>query len=145
MRAVVQRVQKAQVFVDSRIVGRIERGLLVLLAVHKDDKEDSIARMGDKLIALRIFADQDRKMNLSVDEIGGSVLVVSQFTLYAETSKGSRPSFIGSAQKEKAIEYYDKLIEYIKQRGTKVESGEFAAMMEVELVNDGPVTIILDC
>lgn len=145
MRAVVQRVQKAQVFVDNRIVGRIERGLLVLLAVHKDDKEDSIARMGDKLIALRIFADQDRKMNLSVDEIGGSVLVVSQFTLYAETSKGSRPSFIGSAQKEKAIEYYDKLIEYIKQRGTKVESGEFAAMMEVELVNDGPVTIILDC
>ena len=144
MRAVIQRVKEASVKVDNEIVGKIGRGLLVLLAVHVDDTEDKIEKMATKIINLRIFRDKDDKMNLSVKDVGGEILVVSQFTLYGDTSKGNRPSFIESARPDKAIPYYEKFIEKIKSSGLKTATGKFGAMMDVSLINDGPVTIIID-
>ena len=160
MRAVIQRVKKARVKVDGKIVGEIGQGLLVLLAVHQDDKEEAIKKMAEKIINLRIFGDENDKMNLSVKDIDGEILVVSQFTLYGDCRKGNRPSFIESAKPEKAISMYEKFVKYIKGQGihsfksskagvkqfngVKVETGEFGAQMSVELVNDGPVTIIIN-
>ncbi|MDD5031750.1 MAG: D-aminoacyl-tRNA deacylase [Patescibacteria group bacterium] len=144
MRVVIQRVKEAEVKIDEKIVGEIGRGLLVLLAVYQDDTEDKIEKMAAKIINLRIFADKDDKMNLSVKDVKGEILVVSQFTLYGDTSKGNRPSFIESARPEKAVPYYEKFVEKIKTSGLKTETGKFGAMMEVGLVNDGPVTIIID-
>ena len=144
MRAVIQRVKNAEVKIDGKIVGKIGKGLLVLLAVHQDDTEDKIEKMATKIINLRIFADKDDKMNLSIKDVGGEILVVSQFTLYGDISKGNRPSFIESAKPDKAVPYYEKFVEKIKVSGLKTATGEFGAMMEVGLVNDGPVTIIID-
>jgi len=144
MRAVIQRVKEAEVKVDGKTIGKISKGLLVLLAIHQDDTEDKIEKMATKIINLRIFGDKDEKMNLSVKDVGGEISVVSQFTLYGDTSRGNRPSFIESARPEKAIPYYKKFVEKIKDSGPKTATGEFGAMMDVNLVNDGPVTIIID-
>jgi len=144
MRAVVQRVKKCRVKVQDKIVGEINQGLVVLLAVHEKDNEVITKKLADKIINLRIFSDNNNKMNLSVKDIKGELIVVSQFTLYADTKKGNRPSFIESAKPEKAIPLYEKFVLYIKESGLKVKTGEFGAMMDVELINDGPVTIILE-
>ncbi len=144
MRAVVQRAKHASVSVDGKIIGQISHGLLVLLAVHKDDEETAIAKMAEKIVNLRIFGDQDGKMNLSVKDVSGAILVVSQFTLYGDCRRGNRPSFIESAGPEKAIPMYEKFVEYIRSAGIGIETGEFGAHMEVDSVNDGPVTVILD-
>ena len=144
MRAVVQKVKKASVLVDSKITGQIESGLVVLLAVHKDDTEAAIKKMADKIFGLRIFEDEERKMNKSVFEIAGSILLVSQFTLYGDVKKGNRPSFIESAGPEKAQDFYNKLIDRLKEKHLKVETGIFRAKMELNLINNGPVTIIIN-
>ena len=144
MRAVIQRVKNAEVKIDGKIVGKIGKGLLVLLAVHQDDTEDKIEKMAAKIINLRIFADEEDKMNLSVKDVGGEILVVSQFTLYGDISKGNRPSFIESAKPDKAVPYYEKFVAKIKSSGLKTATGKFGAMMEVSLINDGPVTIVVE-
>ncbi len=144
MRVVLQRVKNASVSVDRKTVGQIGPGLLVLLAVHQDDREEIIAKMADKILNLRIFGDNDNKMNLSLKDIGGEILIVSQFTLYGNASKGNRPSFLESAKPEKAIPFYEKFVSYTKGQGVDTATGKFGAMMEVTLVNDGPVTLILD-
>ncbi|MFA4833490.1 MAG: D-aminoacyl-tRNA deacylase [Patescibacteria group bacterium] len=150
MRVVIQRVKSANVKIDNEIVGQIGQGLLVLLAVHVDDTEDKIEKMAAKIINLRIFSDpsassgQVDKMNLSVKDVGGEILVVSQFTLYGDISKGNRPSFIESARPDKAIPYYEKFVAKIKDSGLETATGKFGAMMDVSLINDGPVTVIID-
>ncbi len=144
MRAVIQRVKSASIKVENKIVGEIGSGLLVLLAIHEEDNDASINKLADKILKLRIFSDDNQKMNLSVKDVKGAILVVSQFTLYGNTSKGNRPSFIESAKPEKAIPMYEKFVEYIRGKGIKIATGEFGAMMDVGLINDGPVTVILD-
>jgi len=144
MRVVIQRVSRASVSIDNEIVGKINKGFLALFAVHVDDDEKMIEKMADKISKLRIFEDSDEKMNLSLIDVEGEILVVSQFTLYGDTKKGNRPSFIESARPEKAIPYYEKFIRELKNKNLKVETGKFGADMQVELVNDGPVTIIID-
>ena len=144
MKVVIQRVKKSSVKASDKIVGKIDKGMLVLFAVHKDDEIDKTRKMVEKILNFRIFEDGDGKMNKSVEDIGGEILVVSQFTLYGDTRKGNRPSFIGSARPEKAIPIYEKFIKELKESGLKIETGEFGAMMEVEIINDGPVTIIYE-
>jgi len=144
MRAVVQRVKKSCVRTRGKAIGEIGAGLLVFLAVHVDDTEDMIKKMADKIMNLRIFDDENGVMNKSIKDSGGEILVVSQFTLYGDTNKGNRPSYIKSARPDKAIPFYDNFVKYIKEQGIKTETGVFGAMMEVSLVNDGPVTIIID-
>jgi len=145
MRAVVQRVKRAEVRVEGSITGKIEKGILVLLGVGEDDENKDMEYMADKIMNLRIFEDDNDKMNLSVLDVGGNVLVVSQFTLYGDCRKGNRPSYSTAARPEKAKAYYDKFIEYISNKyGIKVESGVFQASMEVDFINDGPVTLMLD-
>jgi D-tyrosyl-tRNA(Tyr) deacylase len=144
MRAVVQRVTRAQVIVDGEVVGAISKGLLVLLAVARDDTEADADYLADKIAALRIFADANGKMNLSAAECGGAVLAVSQFTLYGDVRRGKRPSFDAAARPEHAIKLHERFIERIRAAGLSCETGRFQAMMQVELVNDGPVTILLD-
>ncbi|NLO99710.1 MAG: D-tyrosyl-tRNA(Tyr) deacylase [Clostridiaceae bacterium] len=145
MRAVVQRVKRAQVTVEGRITGRIEKGILVLLGVGEDDEIKDLKYIADKIIKLRIFEDNEDKMNLSVLDVGGNVLVVSQFTLYGDCRKGNRPSYSKAAGPQKAQEYYDRFIEYLSSKyNIKVESGVFQASMEVDFINDGPVTLMLD-
>lgn len=144
MRAVVQRVSRAKVTVEGTIVGEIERGLLVLLGVtHADDDKDA-DYLVDKIVNLRIFDDAFGKMNLSLADIDGEMLVVSQFTLYGDTRRGRRPSFIAAAGGEQAVLCYEYFVAKARESINKVATGEFGAMMDVELVNDGPVTIILD-
>lgn len=146
MRAVVQRVGRARVTVGDETTGEIQNGLLVLLAVAKTDTETEALRLADKIAGLRIFSDNDAngKMNLSVEETGGSILVVSQFTLYGDCRKGRRPGFDRSAPAELAESLYRKFIDAMRGRGLTVETGAFQAMMDVELVNQGPVTLIVD-
>ncbi len=144
MRAVVQRVRQARVVVGEEVVGEIGRGLLVLLGVARDDTAEQVRWLADKIVSLRIFADAEDKMNLSVADVGGGVLVVSQFTLYGDCRKGRRPSFIDAAPPEIAIPLYEQFINAVKAQGVPVATGRFGAMMRVELVNDGPVTLILD-
>jgi D-tyrosyl-tRNA(Tyr) deacylase len=144
MRAVIQRVKEAEVKISGKIVGKIGKGLLVLLAVHQTDSEDKIEKLATKIINLRIFSDKNDKMNLSVKDVKGEILVVSQFTLYGDTTKGNRPSFIESARPEKAVSYYEKFVEKIKDSGLKTATGKFGAMMDVSLINDGPITVIID-
>lgn len=144
MRAVVQRVRSAQVLVDGEVVGAINQGLLVLLGVSRTDTVAQVQWLADKIVALRIFADADGKMNRGVADIGGSVLVVSQFTLYGDCRKGRRPSFVGAATPEIAEPLYETFLNGIRALGVPVASGRFGAMMQVELVNDGPVTLIID-
>ena len=144
MRAVVQRVSRAQVTVDRKVVGKIEAGLLVLLGVSTTDTETDADYLADKIAGLRIFEDQDGKMNRSVAEAGGAVLVVSQFTLYGDVRRGKRPSFDAAARPEQARKLYEYFVERIRAAGLRCETGQFQEMMQVELVNDGPVTILLD-
>ena len=145
MRTVVQRVSSASVKVDGKVIGEIGHGLLVLAGFHTGDTAEQMKWMCDKLLKLRIFNDEEGKMNRSVEDVGGSILVVSQFTLYGDARKGTRPSFIESARPEVAIPLYESMLSYLRAAGSVgVESGEFGAMMEVSLVNDGPVTIILE-
>jgi len=144
MRAVIQAVSSANVKVDNQIVGDISRGYLILLAIHNDDTEEMIVKMADKIEGLRIFTDENDKMNLSLKDVGGEILLVSQFTLYGDTKKGNRPSFIDLAKPIKAVPYYEKVVSLLKAKNFKVETGQFGAMMTVSLVNEGPTTIIID-
>lgn len=144
MRAVVQRVSRARVTVDGRETGSIERGLLVLVGIAPEDGEPEAEWLADKLANLRIFNDDDGKMNLSLRDLAGAVLLVSQFTLYGDARKGRRPSFIRAAQGAEAAALYERCVASLRALGISCETGEFGATMEVELVNDGPVTILLD-
>jgi D-aminoacyl-tRNA deacylase len=144
MRAVVQRVSKAAVSVGSEIVGEIGTGLLVLVGVSPLDEQHDATVLADKLVGLRVFADDDGKMNLSVSEVGGGVLVVSQFTLYGDTRKGRRPSFVGSAAPDIAEPLVQGLVDRVAELGVQVATGRFGAMMAVDLINDGPVTLVLE-
>lgn len=144
MRAVVQRVDKAKVTVDGKIVGEISRGLMVLVGVVEGDTEKDVQYLADKVTGLRIFEDEAEKMNLSVKDIGGEILSVSQFTLYGDCRKGKRPSFDKAAKPETAIVLYEKFNELCRQQNIKVETGVFGAHMLVEIANNGPVTILLD-
>lgn len=144
MRAVVQRVAEAEVTVGDRTVGKIGKGFLVLLGVGTDDSEIDAQYMADKVARLRVFEDEEGKMNLAVKDVGGAVLAVSQFTLYGDARKGNRPGFTDAAPPERAEFLYWFFITALERYGIKVEKGEFGARMKVKLVNDGPVTILLD-
>jgi len=144
MRAVIQRVGRASVTVDGTVVGRINHGLLVLLGVAHGDTEETARALAGKIARLRIFQDEAGKMNLSVRDVGGAVLAVSQFTLLADTRKGNRPSFIGAAPPEEAERLYEVFCQAVAAEGLPVERGLFGAMMDVDLVNQGPVTIVMD-
>jgi D-tyrosyl-tRNA(Tyr) deacylase len=144
MRAVVQRVDRARVKVGDEITGEIGKGLLVLLGVGQGDNESDADYLAEKVAGLRIFEDEAGKMNLSVGEIGGAVLAVSQFTLFGDVRRGKRPSFDAAARPERARQLYDAFVERIRARGLRCETGRFQEMMQVELVNNGPVTILLD-
>ena len=144
MRAVVQRVNRCRVTVEGSSVGEIGAGLLVLLGISKADDESAADYLVEKIIGLRIFEDAEGKMNLSVQEAGGALLVVSQFTLYGDVRRGKRPSFDGAARPEEARRLYEYFVARVRAAGLLCETGQFQAMMEVELVNSGPVTILLD-
>jgi D-tyrosyl-tRNA(Tyr) deacylase len=148
MRVVLQRVSRAEVRVGGRVVGGIARGFLLLVGFNAEDAVDSDEKlqwMADKIVGLRLFGDADGKMNLALDDVGGDLLVVSQFTLYGDARKGRRPSFIEAAPPEIAIPLYEKFLAILRNRAPgRVETGEFGAMMDVELVNDGPVTLMLE-
>jgi D-tyrosyl-tRNA(Tyr) deacylase len=144
MRAVVQRVLKSSVTVDGCVVGRIEKGLMVLLGVGEGDGVREAAYLADRVAGLRIFADENGKMNLSIKQIEGAALVVSQFTLYADVDRGRRPGFSGAAGPVVAKELYEKFCDELRNLGVPVETGIFQADMQVELINDGPVTIIIE-
>jgi D-aminoacyl-tRNA deacylase len=144
MRAVVQRVSRAKVTVNDFVTGEIGPGLLVLLGVGREDTEEDASYLAEKIAGLRIFEDADRKMNRCVMDVGGSVLAVSQFTLYGDVRRGKRPSFDGAAPPEQARRLYEFFVERVKALGLRCETGRFQDMMQVELVNEGPVTILLD-
>ncbi len=145
MRVVIQRVSEAAVKIDGTIVGEISKGLVVLLGIAQEDTEQDALYLIQKLINLRIFSDADGKMNLSVQDCGGELLVVSQFTLYADTKKGNRPSYIRAARPEQAIPLYEFFLQELqKQFQGPIQTGQFGADMKVSLINDGPVTIIID-
>ncbi len=144
MRAVVQRVTNADVKIDGRVNGKIDDGLLVLLGVGNGDTEEDMKYIADKIIKLRIFSDENDKMNWSLEDVGGSMLVISQFTLYGDCSHGRRPYFGNAMEPVSANEMYEKFVAYIKEQGIHTETGEFGADMKVSLTNDGPVTIILE-
>ena len=144
MRAVVARVTNADVKIDGRVNGKIDNGLLVLLGVGNGDTEEDMKYIADKIIKLRIFSDENDKMNLSLEDVGGSMLVISQFTLYGDCSHGRRPYFGNAMEPVSANEMYEKFVAYIREQGIHTETGEFGADMKVSLTNDGPVTIILE-
>ncbi|MBO1300671.1 MULTISPECIES: D-aminoacyl-tRNA deacylase [unclassified Enterococcus] len=144
MRAVIQRVSQAAVSIDEQEVGRINHGLLILLGVHETDTQTDVDYLIKKIAQMRIFEDEQGKMNLSIEDVKGALLSISQFTLFADTKKGNRPSFIAAARPETAISLYEAFNDGLRQRGITVETGEFGADMAVSLVNDGPVTIIID-
>ncbi|ODA41764.1 D-aminoacyl-tRNA deacylase [Desulfosporosinus sp. BG] len=144
MRSVVQRVKSASVSVNGESVGKISAGLLILLGVGQEDGESDLNWMVDKLVGLRIFEDQEGKMNRSVQDVSGEILMVSQFTLYGDCRSGKRPSFTTAAAPEQAKALYDRTAEKIRSYGLKVETGIFQAQMDVELINDGPVTLLID-
>ena len=143
MRAVVTRVSNGSVTIDGAVNGQIGRGFLVLLGVGPGDTEETAVKLAEKICNLRVFEDSSGKMNLSLEQVGGSLLVVSQFTLYADTSS-RRPGFTGAAKPELAVPLYERFMEHCRQRGFPVEHGEFGADMQVESCNDGPVTILFD-
>jgi D-aminoacyl-tRNA deacylase len=144
MKAVIQRVLEANVKVENKTVGQINKGILVLFGCHRDDKEEDIDYFVEKIINLRIFQDEDDKMNLSLKDINGEILIVSQFTLLADTKKGRRPSFIESMEPIKAKQFYEIFITNIKKHIKNVQTGVFGAKMQIFLINDGPVTFIID-
>lgn len=144
MKVVVQRVKKASVSVDGQVVGQIGKGLMLLIGVAQEDTEADVEFVADKCVNLRIFEDEQGKMNRSLLEVGGEILAISQFTLLGDTRKGRRPSFIQAADPQKGNEFYQKFIERLRSHGVKVETGIFGAMMDVELLNYGPVTLIVE-
>lgn len=144
MRAVVQRSDSAKVTVNNEITGQIDRGLVVFLGVGEDDTEEDLKYVVDKVCGLRIFEDANEKLNLSVLDVRGSILAVSQFTLYGDCRKGKRPSFDMAAKPDIANDYYNKFVKMVREKGIKVETGVFRAHMLVSLINNGPVTILLD-
>ena len=144
MRALIQRVTSASVKVDGEIVGKIGKGFLIFLGVYEEDTEEKIEKLTKKIVNLRIFNDENDKMNLSIKDVKGKILLISQFTLCADTRKGNRPSFVSAKNPKDANVIYEKTIESIRNEGIIVEKGIFGADMKVELLNDGPVTILLD-
>ena len=144
MRAVLTRVKSASVTIDGRVAGQIGQGFLILLGVTHEDTEVQAIKLADKLTGLRIFEDEDGKMNQGLESVNGQILVVSQFTLYGNCRKGRRPDFLAAARPEVAIPLYEKFIQLIRDKGIHVETGEFGADMLVESVNDGPVTLVVD-
>lgn len=144
MRIVLQRVSRAAVRIDGRVAGAIERGFCVLVGFTHSDTAAEAEWMAEKVAGLRLFTDAEGKMNLGLSDVGGAVLVVSQFTLYGDARKGRRPSFIDAARPETAIPLYERFIAALRAGGLRVETGEFGAMMEVEIHNDGPVTLVMD-
>jgi D-aminoacyl-tRNA deacylase len=145
MRVVLQRVSRAAVRIDGRVAGAIGRGFVLLVGFRGDDDEAVLAWMADKIVGLRLFADDEQKMNRDLAEAGGALLVVSQFTLYGDARRGRRPSFTDAAPPEIAVPLYQRFVELLRQRAPgPVATGEFGAMMDVELVNDGPVTLLLE-
>ena len=144
MRAVIQRVKESSVSVNNRNIGKIGKGLLVLLGVAESDRPGDADYLSEKIINLRIFEDENGKMNRSLIETGGEMLVVSQFTLLGDCKKGRRPSFVNAAGPEKANELYEYFVKKVRNKGISVETGQFRAMMDVSLINDGPVTLIVE-
>lgn len=144
MKALIQRVTKASVSINNQIYSQIDQGLLVLLGISQDDTENKIDWLVNKIINLRIFSDKNEKMNFSIQDITGQILLVSQFTLYADCNKGNRPSFTNAAQPEKAEKLYNLFIAKLKQKGLDVKTGKFGSLMQIRLINDGPVTIDLE-
>ena len=144
MRAVLSKVQSASVRVDGQTVGQIGRGYLILLGVAHEDTEAQCRKLADKLCSLRIFDDENDKINLSLDDVGGEILVISQFTLYGNCRKGRRPEFLNAARPEVAIPLYERFVTLCREKGYHVETGEFGAHMAVESVNDGPFTLVVD-
>jgi len=144
MKAVLMRVRRASVTIDERETRSIGRGFLILLAVTHDDTEAQAVKLADKLCSLRLFEDADGKINLTLDEVGGEIMIVSQFTLYGNCRKGRRPEFLSAARPEIAIPMYEKFVAICREKGYHVETGEFGAYMEVESLNDGPFTLIVD-
>jgi len=144
MRAVVQRVKSSSVAVDNDVIGEIGKGLLILLGVAKADTADNAEYLADKIVNLRIFEDENNKMNRSLLDTGGEMLVVSQFTLLGDCTKGRRPSFVHAAEPDRANELYEHFVEQVRQKGVNIATGQFRAMMDVSLVNDGPVTLIVE-
>ena len=144
MRIVLQRVTRGTAKIDGRTVGTVGRGLVLLVGFAPTDGEEALAWMADKVVGLRVFPDEEGRMNHSLDEVAGGLLVVSQFTLYGDTRKGRRPSFMDAADPEIARTYYEKFVEVLRGLGVLVKTGEFGAHMEVELCNDGPVTLMLE-
>lgn len=144
MRAVVQRVKSSSVAVDNDVIGEIGKGLLILLGVAKADTADNAEYLADKIVNLRIFEDENNKMNRSLLDTGGEMLVVSQFTLLGDCTKGRRPSFVHAAEPDRANELYEHFVEQVRQKGVNIATGQFRAMMDVSLVNDGPVTFIVE-
>ena len=144
MKVVLQKVKKASVSVDNKIVGEIDKGYCLLVGVHKDSTSEDAKYLAKKIAEARLFEDENDKLNLSLKDVGGSILSVSQFTLYADTKKGNRPSFTSAAGAEKANELYEKFNKFLREEGVTVETGIFQTMMEVNIVNDGPVTIVYE-
>jgi len=145
MRVVLQRVSEASVSIDGRVVGEIQNGLVLLVGFSDEDVMENLDWMADKIRGLRVFSDEDGKLNLSLEDVAGDLLVISQFTLYGDTRKGRRPSFVHAANPGLAIPLYDRFLDLLKERAPgRVESGEFGAMMDVALVNAGPVTLVLE-
>ena len=145
MLAILQRVSEASVTIEGQVKGRIGQGLLILLGITHTDSPDEVAWLSKKLVQMRIFGDADGKMNLAVTDVGGDILMISQFTLHASTKKGNRPSFIEAARPEVAVPLYQQMISALeKELGKPIQTGEFGAHMKVALVNDGPVTIVID-
>ena len=144
MRAVVQRVKESSVKVQGKIIGEIKEGLNILVGITKGDSDEDIKYIRNKVVNLRIFSDENGKMNLSIKDVKGEMLIISQFTLYGDCRKGRRPSFINALGGEEANVIYEKLVDSFREEGLKVETGEFGADMEVEIINDGPVTLILE-
>ena len=144
MKALVQRVKKASVTIDDKLYSKIDQGLLVFLGVQKGDSQENADKLAQKLVNLRIFEDENDKMNLSLKDVGGQMLVVSQFTLCGDCKKGTRPSFDNAELPDKANELYEYFVSKIKEQGIKVQTGSFGAMMDVELINDGPVTFMVE-
>lgn len=144
MRAVVQRVKRSSVKVNGETIGEISKGINVLVGITKDDNLEDLKYIKEKIFNLRIFSDENDKMNLSVKDVKGELLIISQFTLYGDARKGRRPSFIEALGGEEAVKLYNDFIELCKTEGLKIQTGEFGADMEVEIINDGPVTLLLD-
>lgn len=144
MRVVIQRVSEASVTIDSQITGQISKGFMILVGICTEDNLEDIKWLTQKIVNLRVFGDEKGKMNLSITDIKGEILLISQFTLFASTKKGNRPSFIQSAKPEIAVPLYEQLIESLKATGIEIKTGTFGADMKVSLTNDGPVTIIID-